>query len=488
MSRQVTLQAGHEWVLKALSHLAEIAEEINRSGWDMEDDLNDVLMGFSSDVDRGPSEKADSVSKCTLAITAIGQLLAGSRDHEALLEDQTASARAVAKKCMLDLTVCERSRTKAESQAGNANRVADKLSEKLAAVEQQLAAAKAAVSAHADREERLLSSATECENLRLRCDQLEAAETSLKARFSKAEKAAAAAADLSKVAERQAETFASEVESLKEQLVLATANVSKDAVKATEMKWAAKYAALEEESKSIEPRYQALAKQNKGRIRVLERELSTSEQKQKAVSEELVADMDRSMNRANARIAELEMRVHDSESLRDQLESASTERAASQQASAAAERAAKVLRLRVSQLEAELTQAIQSRSSAEALTAHSNSLQSAEKNASATIATLLSSMGMPARSAAWTRAVSYKPTHLGGSRTLPIVIESAAAAAAAGAAGAGEEEPKVENGVLPGDVIVAVCGELIHEKSYEDICKMLEGYGEYVREVVVSDE
>ena len=89
---------------------------------------------------------------------------------------------------------------------------------------------------------------------------------------------------------------------------------------------------------------------------------------------------------------------------------------------------------------------------------------------------------MPARSASWNpKTVTYKPTDLGGTRTLPIV-ESARDTI-------GTEEDK-ENSVpvTTGDVVVAVCGQLIHELKYDEISEILKGYGEYTREVVVSDE
>ena len=99
------------------------------------------------------------------------------------------------------------------------------------------------------------------------------------------------------------------------------------------------------------------------------------------------------MNRANERIAELENAVHDADSMREQLQMATAEQKESHENRVTAERAAVFLRARVDQLESELSHSIQLRtSSVDTLTAHSKSLKCAEKNASATIATLLTSM------------------------------------------------------------------------------------------------
>ena len=443
----------------------------------MEDDLNDVLMGFSSDVGRGPNEKADCVAKLSYAIEQYAKLLAEAAEHERLLLDQTASARAVAKKCMLDLTVSESARTKAESASEKAGTIADAASQELVTLKQRLLAAETSVAIHADREERLMVSANECEQLRLRCEELDSAGALLLTQLTEARETATAATAFSTATATNAEALAQEVAALKEQVLLAAAAASEVAFNEGEAQWSVKYAALEEECKSIEPRYQALAKQQKGRIRVLERELSMSEQKQKVVSEDLIADLDRSMTRANERIAELERAVQDAESIRRQLQVASAECTVSQERCAAADRTATLLGARVDQLESELSRAIQSRqSSADALAAHYMSLESSEENASATIATLLTSMGMPARSASWNpTTVSYRPTCFGGARTLPLVDSANPA-------------KDKQNSVLPGDVVVAVCGQLIHELQYDQICAMLTGYGEYTRAVVVSDE
>jgi chromosome segregation ATPase len=431
------------------------------------DDADSALMGFSGG-QGPPTAKLSNVAKMKHCLVEIGQFIAGAADHEAGLEAQTSSAREVAKKCMLGLTVAESATTAALAKVKALNKESELLKSRAANAD--------ATSAKSEERQMLLVATTaECERLKGRCADLGKAEdaverylTSIKTQATELE----VLRDKLNAMTQEAESAASSFES-------AVAVRVQEAEQKEELKWTSKCAALEEEIKSIEPSYQQAIAQQKGRIRLLERELSASEQRQKAVSDAQLHELEREMSTANTKILELEENAGEAATLQVALDVSRGICAAVETKLIEADATTEALHTKVNAMESDLVQVIGSRQHSDqthrALCTH---LDSQTKRATATIANLLSTLGMPSTSKCigvdGLSNVSFGKTS--GERELPKVVNVVA--------NGGNEA----NELKVGDVIVGINGELCHELPYEEISAQLACFGEYEMNVVVSDE
>jgi hypothetical protein len=436
---------------------------------DDDDDLNDVLMGFGGG-QGPPAVKLSSVAKMQHCLVQIGQFIAGAAEHEEMLEAQTCSAREVAKKCMLGLTV-------AESAAAAALTKVETLNKESELLQRRAADADATLAISEQLELKAVTTDAECARLQRRCAELSKVDTLVKEHRTTIQMQAS-----------ELELLQNKVNGMEEAALSAAASFESQVVeqvhvaKEKEMvQWSSKCSALEDEIKSIEPSYQQAIAQQKGRIRLLERELSASEQRQKALSDAQLAEMQFELSSTNAKMNELKQQAEEVATFRSMLDTAHSKCAVFEAKLMTAESVAKALHAKVDAMESELVDVIQLRqTSDQTYRALCNHFVTQAKRATATIATLLTTLGMPSQSkciaARGTAAkVSYGKTS--GDRELPKVMKVLNSVG-----GVATNELQV------GDVIVGIDGNLVHELPYDDITAQLACWGEYDMNLIVTDE
>jgi hypothetical protein len=248
--------------------------------------------------------------------------------------------------------------------------------------------------------------------------------------------------------------------------------------------------------KMLEPRYQAAMAQQKKQIKLLEKELSSSEQQQILA---IAAERDAMEQEIAAARSEMEIVLEEKVGADEEV-AALLERLHGLEKALAmvtAQRDARALAVttsnrQVQQLERELVEVIRARQLAdERLVEESGTHMSLElqaRNGSATVATLLSTLGMRSRS------VAVDPEELqqlqltkttGGRELIKVLGNSASPTPEPGLM---VEKPPMYDELRAGDVVVGIRGAMVHELSHAEALAQLTAPSNGPLFVVVTDE
>eukprot|EP00039_Didymoeca_costata_P032923 m.39893 g.39893 ORF g.39893 m.39893 type:complete len:681 (-) comp9605_c0_seq1:114-2156(-) len=300
-ARARKFQHATEWVTE-ISRLADKLRSDINDCWDA-DDLDSMFIGVQGS--NGPSKaKLTALSRMKDGLKAILQLLNECSEYESMLLEQTSSARQVAKRAVFDLTVADRKTQQAQEDllavTEERDAVKSKLEEFIKTNEEINVKLQSSVAAaHAAEEQRR----KEAHTAEIAASQLKSMETQADEQNMKIETLTSSISSL----EQELEEVKKERDDCKH-----SENTAMQ-VEAVEKEWEAKYQVLESEYKALEPRYQAITEQQRSRIRLLEKQLSNSEQRQKALMDSELSDFEKDLMEARSRIAELQQDIRHKE-------------------------------------------------------------------------------------------------------------------------------------------------------------------------------